>query len=295
MTEKEGATNLVSSETRPATVLTGPLTVSNKVLEVKNLTRKFGAFTAVDSISFYVAPGEVFGIVGPNGAGKTTTIKMLTTLLPPTSGNAIVGGFDIIHHASSVRRIIGYVPQLLSADGSLTGYENLLIFAKLYDIPSKEREKRIKDALHFMGLAESADKLVRSYSGGMIRRLEIAQAVMHNPRILYLDEPTVGLDPVARETVWKYVGALAERGTTIIMTTHYMDEADAMCHKVAIMNHGKIVASGSPAELKASIGLDGATLDKVFEYYVGSTLENNMTGESIKDVSRTRRTARRLG
>jgi ABC-2 type transport system ATP-binding protein len=269
--------------------------MNKEILQVMNLTRKFGGFTAVDSISFSVVSGEIFGIVGPNGAGKTTTVKMLTTLLPPTSGNAIVGGYDILHHASTVRRIIGYVPQLLSADGSLTGYENLLIFAKLYDIPSGERARRISDALHFMGLADSADKLVRSYSGGMIRRLEIAQAVMHNPRILYLDEPTVGLDPVARETVWKYVGALAERGTTIIMTTHYMDEADAMCHKVAIMNHGKIVAYGSPAELKASVGGDGVTLDKVFEYYVGDTLENNEKGESLKDVSRTRRTARRLG
>jgi ABC-2 type transport system ATP-binding protein len=269
--------------------------MDKKILEAVNLTRKFGAFTAVDSISFSVAPGEVFGFVGPNGAGKTTTIKMLATLLPPTSGNAVVGGFDILHHASSVRRIIGYVPQLLSADGSLTGYENLLVFAKLYDLPSNERDKRINDALHFMGLADSANKLVRSYSGGMIRRLEIAQAVLHNPRILYLDEPTVGLDPVARETVWKYVGALAERGTTIIMTTHYMDEADTMCHKVAIMNHGKIAASGSPSELKASVGENGVTLDKVFEYYVGSTLENNETGERLKDVSRTRRTARRLG
>ena len=269
--------------------------MNNIILETKNLTRRFGDFTAVDSISFSVVSGEVFGLVGPNGAGKTTTIKMLTTLLPPTSGNAMVGGFDIVHHASSVRRIIGYVPQLLSADGTLTGYENLLVFAKLYDLPSDEREKKINDSLHFMGLADSADKLVKSYSGGMIRRLEIAQAVLHNPRILYLDEPTVGLDPVARETVWKYVGALAKGGTTIIMTTHYMEEADSMCNVVAIMNHGRIAAAGSPCELKESVGGNGTTLDKVFEFYVGNTLENSETGEKLKDVSRTRRTARRLG
>jgi len=269
--------------------------MKNVILEAKNLTRQFGDLTAVNSISFSVASGEVFGIVGPNGAGKTTTIKMLTTLLPPTSGNAIVGGFDIVHHASSVRRIIGYVPQLLSADGTLTGYENLLVFAKLYDLPANEREKRINDSLHFMGLADSADKLVRSYSGGMIRRLEIAQAVLHKPHILYLDEPTVGLDPVARETVWKYVGALAKAGTTIIMTTHYMEEADSMCDVVAIMNHGKIAAVGSPHDLKESVGGNGTTLDKVFEFYVGNTLENSETGENLKDVRRTRRTARRLG
>ncbi len=271
--------------------------MSKTILEVKNLTKRFGAFTAVDSISFSVESGEVFGVVGPNGAGKTTTIKMLTTLLPPTSGVATVAGFDVVHQAPRVRRAIGYVPQLLSADGSLSGYENLLIFAKLYDIPAKERGKLIDNSLHFMGLSESADKLVRSYSGGMIRRLEIAQAVLHRPRILYLDEPTVGLDPVARETVWKYVGALAKDGTTIIMTTHYMEEADEMCDRVAIMNKGKVAAIGSPAELKASIPRNGgvASLNEVFEFYVGKTLETEETGERFKDVSRTRRTARRLG
>ncbi|MFZ1082134.1 MAG: ATP-binding cassette domain-containing protein [Candidatus Kryptoniota bacterium] len=269
--------------------------MNNAILEITNLTRRFGSFIAVNSISFSVGPGEVFGIVGPNGAGKTTTIKILTTLLPPTSGTAMVGGFDVVHNASSVRRIIGYVPQLLSADGTLTGYENLLVFAKLYDIPRNERQKRISDSLHFMGLADVADKLVRSYSGGMIRRLEIAQAVLHRPHILYLDEPTIGLDPVARETVWKYVGALAQDGTTVVMTTHYMEEADGMCDKVVIMNRGQIAASGSPSELKASVGGNGTTLDQVFEFYAGSTIENGETGERLRDVSRTRRNARRLG
>ena len=269
--------------------------MKKNILEVKTLTKKFGRFTAVNSISFDVQKGEIFGLVGPNGAGKTTTIKILTTLLPPTSGTASIGGYDVVHHESKVRRIIGYVPQLLSADGSLTGYENLLIFAKLYDISAKERENKIHESLHLMGLSESANKIVKSYSGGMIRRLEIAQAVLHNPRVLFLDEPTVGLDPVARDAVWEYVGALASKGTTVFMTTHYMEEADAMCSRVAIMNRGNIAAIGSPTELKASIGNSEINLNKVFEYYAGNTLESNETGENFKDVSRTRRVAKRLG
>jgi ABC-2 type transport system ATP-binding protein len=263
------------------------------ILETKSLTRRFASLTAVDELTISVSAGEVFGMVGPNGAGKTTTIKMLTTLLPPSSGSALVGGFDITSHSADVRRIIGYVPQMLSADGSLTGRENLLIFAKLFDIPRSGREERIREALHFMGLSDSADKLVRSYSGGMIRRLEIAQAVLHRPRVLFLDEPTVGLDPVAREAVWRYVGIIAEHGTTIVMTTHYMEEADSMCSRVAIMNKGKVAAIGSPSELKASLGLKDATFDKVYEYFVGGTLEES--GENYRDVSRTRRTAHRLG
>ena len=182
-----------------------------------------------------------------------------------------------------------------SADGNLTGYENLLVFAKLYDIPSKEREKRIIDSLHFMGLSDSAGKLVKSYSGGMIRRLEIAQAVLHKPLVLFLDEPTVGLDPVARETVWEYVKVLASKGTTVLMTTHYMEEADAMCSRVAIMNKGNIAAIGTPLDLKESIGDADANLNKVFEYYAGKTLETEEPEGNFKDVSRTRRVARRLG
>lgn len=156
------------------------------VLETSSLTRRFGDHTAVDGFSVSVKRGEVFGLLGPNGAGKTTILKMLTTLLPPTSGTAVIAGFDIVHQAADVRRVIGYVPQLISADGTLTGYENLLIFAKLYDIPRAEREARIQHALDFMGLAEAAQQLVRTYSGGMIRRLEIAQAVLHRPRVLFL-------------------------------------------------------------------------------------------------------------
>jgi ABC-2 type transport system ATP-binding protein len=265
------------------------------ILEVKNLTKKFGDVTAVNSISFSIDNGEVFGLVGPNGAGKTTTIKILTTLLPPTSGEALIGGYNVVKNATRVRRIIGYVPQLLSADGNLTGYENLLIFAKLYDIPSKERKKRIKDSLHFMGLTDFADKMVKSYSGGMIRRLEIAQAVLHKPKVLILDEPTVGLDPVARDSVWEYVKTLAGYGTSVLMTTHYMEEADAMCNRVAIMNKGHIAAIGTPQELKGSTGDDGCSLNKVFEYYIGKELDSDKSIGSFKDVSRTRRVTRRLG
>jgi ABC-2 type transport system ATP-binding protein len=261
------------------------------VLETRLLTRRFGSLTAVDQLTISVEPGEIFGLVGPNGAGKTTVIKMLTTLLPPTSGNASVVGYDIAHRSGQVRRVIGYVPQLLSADGALTGYENLLIFAKLYGIPRGQREARIRDALAFMGLSAVSDKLVRNYSGGMIRRLEIAQAMLHRPRVLFLDEPTVGLDPVARKAVWEHVQRLrSDYGTTIFLTTHYMDEADQLCSRVAIMHLGKMTALGTPTQLKASVG-DGATLDDVFAYYSGYEIDS---AGSYRDVSRTRRVARRL-
>ena len=203
---------------------------ANSILQTQSLTKRFGKLTAVDNLSISIDSGEMFGLVGPNGAGKTTVIKMLTTLLPPTAGNASIAGFDIVHHAPQVRKIIGYVPQFLSADGALTGYENLLIFAKLYDIPRSERKSRINQALEFMGLSNVSGKLVRDYSGGMIRRLEIAQSMLHRPRVLFLDEPTIGLDPVARKTVWKHMQQLrSEYGTTILLTTHYMDEADELC------------------------------------------------------------------
>lgn len=262
-------------------------------VDTRALTRRFRALTAVDSLTLSVESGSVFGLLGPNGAGKTTAIKMLTTLLPPTSGTATVAGADIVRHPVAVRRAIGYVPQMLSADGTLTGYENLLIFAKLYGVPRRDRTDRVRGALSFMGLGEADDKLVRQYSGGMIRRLEIAEAMVHEPRVLFLDEPTVGLDPVARQAVWeRIIPFRADYGTTVFLTTHYMEEADALCERVAIMHRGKVVASGSPAELKQSIGGNGATLDEVFAHYTGDVLES---GGSYGDTRRTRRTARRLG
>jgi len=263
------------------------------MIEVVDLVKQFGDYTAVDAVSFQVAEGEVFGLLGPNGAGKSTTIKMLTTLLPPTGGQATVVGYDILRHANAVRRHIGYVPQALSADGSLTGRENLLVFASLYDLPRATRKAKVQEVLTFMGLADVADRLVRTYSGGMIRRLEIAQAMLHNPQVLFLDEPTVGLDPVARKAVWEHLEQIrTQTGMTIFLTTHYMEEADNLCDHVAIMHQGKIVALDTPNALKAQLKTPNATLDDVFAHYTGNTLES---GGSYRDTARTRRTARRLG
>jgi len=264
-----------------------------EILQTKSLSRCFDGNTAVDALTISIEAGEVFGLLGPNGAGKTTTIKMLTTLLPPTSGTAAVAGFDIVRQAREVRRVIGYVPQLLSADGNLTGYENLLVFAKLYDLPRVERASRISHALALMDLTEAADRMVREYSGGMIRRLEIAQSTLHRPRVLFLDEPTIGLDPVGRRAVWEHIERLRlEYGTTILVTTHLMEEADHLCNRVSIMHLGRVVAMGTPAALKASLGGAETTLDDVFVHYAGGTVE---CGGGYVEVSRTRRTAERLG
>ncbi|MCP6757574.1 MAG: ATP-binding cassette domain-containing protein [Fischerella sp. CENA71] len=268
-------------------------TPKSSILLTQGLTRRFDKFTAVDALNISVAPGEVFGLLGPNGAGKSTVIKMLTTLLPPSAGQATLAGYDVTHQSDAVRRVIGYVPQALSADGSLTGYENLLIFAKLYDIPSKRRQQRIHDVLEFMGLYSAAHRLVRTYSGGMIRKLEIAQSILHRPQILFLDEPTVGLDPVARSQVWQLVQELrANYGTTIFLTTHFLEEADSLCNRVTIMNRGKEVVTGTPKELKAALAKPNATLDDVFIYYTGDELAS---GVSYYDTAQTRRNAQRLG
>lgn len=263
------------------------------ILETHDLTRRFDSFVAVDRLSIGVEAGLVFGLLGSNGAGKTTAIKMLTTLLPPSSGTATVAGFDIRKQPAKVRRMIGYVPQMLSADGTLTGYENLLIFAKLYDIPRRERNARIADALALMELTEAADRLVRDYSGGMIRRLEIAQSMLHHPPVLFLDEPTVGLDPIARNSVWERVLKLkTDFSTTIFLTTHLMEEADALCDEIAILHRGRVAVIGSPAELKASLGQEDATMDDVFVRYAGTAIES---GGTYRDVRRGRRTAQRVG
>jgi len=268
-------------------------TTKSLILETQELRRQFKNFTAVDGLNITVTSGEVFGLLGPNGAGKSTVIKMLTTLLPLSAGKAYLAGYDVERQPEEVRRIIGYVPQSLSADGSLTGYENLLIFAKLYDIPARRREKQIREVLEFMGLQDATHKMVRHYSGGMIRKLEIAIAILHQPLILFLDEPTVGLDPVARTQVWELMEQLrTEYGTTIFLTTHFLEEADSLCHRVVIMNQGKEMITGSPTELKASIGKPEATLDDVFIFYAGSQLES---GVSYRETARTRRTSNRLG
>jgi ABC-2 type transport system ATP-binding protein len=267
--------------------------VTTPVVEIEKLTRRFGKFTAVDSLSLVANAGEVFGLLGSNGAGKSTTIKMLTTLLLPSSGEARVGGFSISTQPVEVRRAIGYVPQAVSVDGSLTGYENLLIFAKLYDIPHREQEARIQEQLAFVDLTADAGRLVSQYSGGMVRRLEIAQATLHRPRVLFLDEPTVGLDPIARDAVWKHLIDLRDKyGTTLFMTTHYLEDAESHCDRIAIMHMGKLAALGTLQELKAELGPGTHTLDEVFVHYAGTTLDK---GENFRAVSTERTTEQRLG
>ena len=270
----------------------GDASMSTIVLEIKSLTRRFGAFTAVDDLTLTVNAGEIFGLLGSNGAGKTTTIKMLTTLLPLTSGEARVAGFSITTQAVDVRRAIGYVPQAVSVDGSLTGYENLLIFAKLFDVPHGERQMRIKEALEFMGLTADGGRLVSEFSGGMVRRLEIAQATLHRPKVLFLDEPTVGLDPIARDAVWRHLVELRTNyGTTLFFTTHYLEEAETHCDRIAIMHLGKVAALGTCKELEASLGA-GQTLNDVFVHYAGSAPDS---GNNFRSVSAERATAQRLG
>jgi ABC-2 type transport system ATP-binding protein len=259
------------------------------------LTYRFGAYTAVNHVDLRIEQGETFGLLGPNGAGKTTTIRMLTTLLRPMGGSISVLGINVAERPMLVRRMIGYVPQLLSADSTLTGRENVELFARLFDVPRSQRRDRVESALAAMGLTEPASRLVKTYSGGMIRRLELAQALVNSPSLLVLDEPTVGLDPIARTDVWDYIAALREQAhMTVLMTTHYMDEADTYCNRVALMHAGTIRATGSPGILKAMLG-DGATLDDVFRHYTGGTLDDNTESGGIRDVRRARRTASRLG
>jgi ABC-2 type transport system ATP-binding protein len=262
------------------------------VIEVLSLTRRFGSLVAVDHLKFSCSPGKTFGLLGPNGAGKSTLIKMLTTLLPPTEGTAMIAGFDLIKHPEAVRGKIGYVSQALSADGDLTGRENLLISAKLYGIPRAERTRRIAQAMEFMDLAHVGNKRVRQYSGGMIRRLEIAQSMLHRPSVLFMDEPTVGLDPSAKRNVWERIRDLRrEFGTTILMTTHDMEEADQLCHIVAVMHRGVLAAMDSPAALKAQVGLE-ASLDDVFIHFTGATISE---GGELRDAARARIKSQRLG
>ncbi|WP_010586202.1 ABC transporter ATP-binding protein [Schlesneria paludicola] len=277
------------------TQFTGPPqpSIASTVIETRSLTKAYGTLKAVDGLSLSIEAGRIFGLLGPNGAGKSTLMKMLVTLLPPTSGSATIAGCDLLKHPAQVRRSIGYVPQLLSADAMLSGYENLLIFAKLYDLPKADREARIADALQSADLQNVASHLVSSYSGGMVRRLEIVTAMLHRPKVLFLDEPSVGLDPVARSSVWQQIRELvANYGTTVVLTTHFMDEANALCDRIAIMSIGKIRALGSVAELKAGMNRPDATLDEIFAYYSRSTVES---GERIRDIANTRRASARLG
>src|SRR5271170_990309 len=223
-------------------------------IEVENLTKRFGDFTAVDALNFSVDHGEVFGLLGPNGAGKSTLIRMLTTLVPPTSGTALVNGFDIVRAANDVRQSIGVIPQAMTSDLDLSAVENMSIFAKLYGIPREKRLRTIAQLLKEVDLEKWADKPVKMFSGGMRRRLEIARGLVHEPKIFFLDEPTTGLDPVSRVAVWEMLARLKhDRDLTILMTTHYMDEADKLCDRIAIVDHGELVALDSPLKLKASV------------------------------------------
>ena len=261
-------------------------------IETSDLTCRFDDFTAVDRLNLIVRRGIIFGLLGPNGAGKSTTIKMLTTLLRPSAGSARVAGFDINTTPREVRRNIGYVPQLLSADGALTGIENLRLSAVLYGVAAAEIAPRIQEALHFMGLEDAATRLVRTYSGGMIRRLELAQAMLHRPAVLFLDEPTIGLDPVARSSVWdRLVELQKHHGATVFLTTHDMEEAEVLCNELAIMHEGRIAVLGTPPGLKASVGPQ-ATLNDVFAHYSGGAISE---AGDYRNVRSTRSTIQRLG
>jgi ABC-2 type transport system ATP-binding protein len=223
-------------------------------IDVRALTKRFGTFTAVDAVSFAVPEGEIFGLLGPNGAGKSTLVRMLTTLLRPSEGSALVGGHDVVAQADGVRRIIGVIPQAMTSDLELTPAENLLIFAKLYGVPPARRRTLIAELLAAVELTAWADKPVKVLSGGMRRRVEIARGLVHEPRILFLDEPTTGLDPVSRAAVWEMLQRIkTARDLTVLVTTHYMDEADRLCDRVAIVDHGRLVALDSPLNLKAAI------------------------------------------
>ncbi|KUJ54098.1 Daunorubicin/doxorubicin resistance ATP-binding protein DrrA [Streptomyces sp. MBT84] len=264
------------------------------------LRYSFGETQAVDGLDLSVRDGEVFGLLGPNGAGKTTAIRCITTLLPVPAGRIRVFGHDATRERMAVRRLLGYVPQQLSADAGLTGRENVALFARVFDVSRRERARRVEQALEAVDLTAAADRLARTYSGGMVRRLELAQALVSAPRLLMLDEPTIGLDPIARTNVWEHINAVrAATGMTVLVTTHYMDEADQYCDRLALMHRGRVRALGTPDELRTGLrerlGTEGPlpTLEDVFRDVAGSGLDDQ-SGD-FRDVRSTRRTASRVG
>ncbi len=231
--------------------------VLSAIIETSDLTKRFGELVAVDHVSFSVEEEEIFGFLGPNGAGKTTTINMLTTLLRPSEGSATVGGFDVVREDNEVRNVVGLVPQDLTVDEDLTGMENMLLQARLYHVPMSKAKPRIKEVLGLLALTDAAKRKVETYSGGMRKRLELAEGLIHYPRVLFLDEPTLGLDVQTRFAMWDYIRKLRdEQKITIFLTTHYMEEADALCDRIAIIDQGKIIAKGAPQELKEGLGGD---------------------------------------
>ncbi|MFD5075293.1 ATP-binding cassette domain-containing protein [Streptomyces sp. NPDC058371] len=286
-----------------------PTAEAPEAVACSGLTYAFGATKAIDGLDLTVHDGEVFGLLGPNGAGKTTAIRCITTLLPVPAGRIRVFGHDAAKERMAVRRLLGYVPQQLSADSGLTGRENVELFARVFDVSRRERAERVAQALAAVDLTDAADRLAKTYSGGMVRRLELAQALVSAPRLLILDEPTIGLDPIARTSVWDHINAVrAATGMTVLVTTHYMDEADQYCDRVALMHHGRIRALGTPGELRSGLGerlraAAGATaleagaalpsLEDVFRDLAGSGLDDQ--AGDFRDVRSTRNTATRVG
>ncbi|HZA10247.1 ATP-binding cassette domain-containing protein [Mycobacterium sp.] len=268
--------------------------LSELAIDCRHLTHRYGQFVAVDDLTLQVGAGETVGLLGPNGAGKTTVVRVLTTLTPVQYGEVFVFGLDTRRHTMDIRYNIGYVPQQLSIEPALTGRQNVEWFARLYDVPRAERNDRVEEALGAMKLIDVADGLASTYSGGMVRRLELAQALVNRPSLLILDEPTVGLDPIARDGVWLHVRRMQDEfGMTVLLTTHYMEEADALCDRVALLHHGTLRAVGSPAELKAAVAPD-ATLEDVFRHHAGSELGGDTSGTGLREIRSTRRTVRRV-
>ncbi len=282
-----------SSNTAPADSASRP---SPAVL-VDDLIVRFGELEAVGGVSFAVAPGEVFGLLGPNGAGKTTTIRVLTTLLAPSEGRALVAGHDVHSDSLAVRASIGYIPQAISVDGALTAYENLDFYGRVTGVPGRERRERVAEAIETMELAPMLDRLARTLSGGMLRRLEIATALLNRPAVLFLDEPTVGLDPTARRMVWERLDALvAQAHTTIVVTTHLMEEAEQHCDRLAVIDHGRLVEQGEPGELLERHATE--SLEEVFIAVTGRAIDEDAHDDEegrLSDVRAQRRVARRLG
>lgn len=263
-------------------------------VECRHLTYRYGQFTAVDDVTMQVRAGETMGLLGPNGAGKTTLVRMLITLTPVQHGELRVFGLDARSHPFDIRSFIGYVPQQLSIEPALTGRQNVEWFARLYDVPRADRADRVDEALNAMQLLDVADRVAATYSGGMVRRLELAQALVNRPSLLILDEPTVGLDPIAREGVWSQVQRMqAELGMTVLLTTHYMEEADALCDRVALMHRGSLRAIGTPTELKSTVSPD-ATLEDVFRHYAESDLDDDTSQRGFREIRSSRRAARRV-
>jgi ABC-2 type transport system ATP-binding protein len=264
-------------------------------IDGRHLTYRYGQFTAVDDVTLQVRTGETMGLLGPNGAGKTTMVRMLTTLTPIQQGELRIFGMDARHETVDIRGNIGYVPQQLSIEPTLTGRQNVEWFARLYGVARAERPGRVDEALEALELLDVADRLAATYSGGMVRRLEVAQALVNRPSLLVLDEPTVGLDPIARDGVWTQVQKMqALFGMTVLLTTHYMEEADALCDRVALMHRGELRAVGTPAKLKSTVSAH-ATLEDVFRHYAASELEEDEAeSSSIREIRSTRKVARRV-